>query len=56
MPYKKGTRVVISVPITTEHNDKLYVLTEKLKKKSKTTLAKDYLEKIIDDNYEKLMD
>jgi hypothetical protein len=54
MPYKKGTRTVISVPITVEHNTKLYELANAKKSKSKTSLAKEYLEKVIEDEYEKM--
>ena len=52
MAYKNDT-VVISIPILTEDNDKLYKIAQIQKRKSKTELASKLLKEAINNEYSK---
>lgn len=52
MAYKNDT-VVISIPILTDDNDKLYKIAKIQKRKSKTELASKLLKEAINNEYSK---
>lgn len=54
MAYKDDV-TTISVPVTIDHNKKLYELQKKLNFKSKTRLAKTLMEDAIDNKYREEM-
>lgn len=54
MAYKDDV-TTISVPVTLDHNKKLYELQKKMNFKSKTHLAKTLMEDAIDNKYKEEM-